>query len=132
MKKNATFGAIFVIAGVLIALTPRYILPTCEYGKASHALSSCSYMGRAEMVLGFIMVGAGIGAFFSKTGAALRAVMFPTLFVSLAVLFLPKVTGYCASPNMPCNYGTVPMLRLIGGISAIVAIMGFVLAREKK
>jgi hypothetical protein len=33
---------------------------------------------------------------------------------------------------MPCNYGTVPMLRLLGGIMLIFSAAGFFLAREKK
>ena len=132
MKKNAVFGFIFSLIGFLIILTPKYILPVCEYTRESHALSSCSYMGKAEMLFGFVMVGIALGSFFSKTNEALKWLMPPALFTAISVIALPTVTGYCASPHMPCNFGTVPLLRLIGGVAGILAIVGFVLAREKK
>ena len=131
MKKNGVFGFIFSLIGFLIILTPRYILPVCEYTRESHALSSCSYMGKAEMLFGFVMVGIALGSFFSKTNEALKWLMPPALFTAISVIALPTVTGYCASPHMPCNYGTVPMLRLLGGIAVIVSILGFFLSRDK-
>jgi hypothetical protein len=130
--KNRFFGAALFALAVLAILTPRYILPVCQYTRESHQISSCSYLEKAEMAAGFIALGIAVGAFFSKTADALRWLMFSASFAAVSILALPQATGYCASPRMPCNYGTVPMLRLLGGIMLIFSAAGFFLAREKK
>ncbi len=130
--KNRGFGAAFFFLGLLVLLAPRYILPVCEYSIPGHGVSTCSYMGRAEWIIGFIAMGLAIGVFFSKSADALRWLSFGFVFVSAAVLGAPAVIGYCASPRMPCHYGTVPLLRLLGGIMLLASMAGLFAAREKK
>lgn len=132
MKKNRILGLVLFLLGALVILSPRYILPVCEFTKSGHQLSSCSYMARAEMTLGFLIASVSVAAFISKSAEALRWLMFIAFFISVAVLALPHILGYCASPQMPCNYGTVPMLRLLGGLILIISIIGFFSARERK
>lgn len=128
--KNKVFGSVFLILGALVFLTPRYILPVCElYGKARMA---CSYTGEAELFMGLIMVSIAVGAFFSKVPEALRWLMFVAFFAGLSVILIPEVLGYCPSPRMPCHYGTVPMLRLLGGLSVIGSAVGFVISRGQR
>jgi hypothetical protein len=128
--KSRIFGSALLIFGLLITLTPRYILPVCEfYGKPKMA---CSYMARAELFMGLIILSIAIGAFLSKTPDALRWLMFTALFAGASVIVIPEVLGYCPSPQMPCHYGTVPLLRLLGGLTVITAAVGFVISKPRK
>ena len=121
--KNKIFGILLSILGILVAITPRYILPVCELtGKQKMA---CSYTGAAEMFIGVVLISVSIGIFFSNSKEALRWLMFVAFFDGLSVILLPSALGYCANPNMPCNYGTIPMLRLWGAAIVIISILGF-------
>jgi hypothetical protein len=118
---------VFFVLGALVSLTPRYILPVCEfYGKQRMA---CSYTGEAELFVGLIMVSISLAAFLSKVKETLKWLMFVAFFAGLSVILIPEVLGYCPSPNMPCHYGTVPLLRLLGGLSVLGSLAGLVMSR---
>lgn len=124
--KNKIFGILFSVLGILVAITPRYILPVCELtGKQKMA---CSYTGAAEIFIGAILISVSIGIFFSNSKEAFKWLMFVAFFDGLSVILLPSALGYCANPNMPCHYGTVPMLRLWGTAIIIISIFGFTIS----
>ncbi|MBI4823300.1 MAG: DUF4418 family protein [Nitrospirae bacterium] len=128
--KNRVFGTVLFIVGGSVLLTPKYILPVCEFtGKSRMA---CTYMGVSEMFLGGIILSIAIGVFFSKSTETLRWLMFVSFISALSVILIPEAIGYCKSPSMPCNYGTVPMLRLLGGILAIISSVGVVFGSSRK
>jgi len=126
MTRNRIAGAAVFALGLLLSLTPRYILPVCEF--AGKSPMNCGYMGRAEIFMGTIVVSIGAGAFFSKGAEALRWLMLVGLVAGAASILLPQVLGYCPSSQMPCHYGTVPMLRLLGGALIITSASGLALA----
>ncbi len=122
--KHRVFGIVLFILAVLVLLTPRYILPVCEFtGKQRMA---CSYMGFAEMFVGLIALSTAMGVFVSKTAEALGLLMLVSGVSGVSVIFMPRVLGYCKNPDMPCNYGTVPMLGLLGGLLILVSIAGII------
>jgi hypothetical protein len=127
--KNKLVGSIVLALGLLVALTPRYILPVCEW--AGKNPMNCGYMGRAEILIGLIVISIAVGTFFSKGAEALRWLMLVGLVTGVAVVFVPQVLGYCPSSQMPCHYSTVPMLRLLGGLLAITSAAGIVIARPR-
>jgi hypothetical protein len=121
------------ISGLLLILVPRFILPVCEY--EGYPAMHCSDTARAEYVAGALLMAAGIGAFLLKSirtaviGAAVSIILYIIAFL------LPDTYGYCHSSRMPCNYGTVPGIRFISGISGIimvVAIISIVRSTRKK
>jgi hypothetical protein len=90
---------------------------------------ACSYTGEAELFVGLIMVSISLAAFLSKVKETLKWLMFVAFFAGLSVILIPEVLGYCPSPNMPCHYGTVPLLRLLGGLSVLGSLAGLVMSR---
>jgi hypothetical protein len=122
------FGPLVFVFGLLVALTPRFILPVCEYYGKSRMV--CSYTGRAEMVIGAFAVALAAAVFLAKTAEALKWLLYAVFFVGLSVFFVPSVIGYCPSSQMPCNYGTVPMLRFLGVLMATTSAVGFLMARK--
>ncbi len=129
---NWKFGTILFLLGLLIVVTPRYIFPVCEY--QGYNPMRCSHTGIAEMFTGFIVMASSAGMFFSRSSEALRWLSFTIFASGLAVLWIPEAIGYCRSSSMPCNYGTVPVLRLISGLIILLSLAGFFLSlkREKK
>ncbi len=120
------FGPVIAVLGLITALTPLYILPVCEFqGKSRMA---CTYTGKAEVFLGIILISLGIAVYFSK--ASIRWLMFPVLITGASVIVMPSIIGYCPNVQMPCHYGTVPLLRLLGGFTALAAIAGFIISKD--
>lgn len=72
----------------------------------------------------------GLGLALSLAAESLRWMMLVAFAAGLSVVFVPHALGYCPSSQMPCNYGTVPMLRFLGGMTVLVAIVGIVLSRR--
>ncbi len=128
--KNKVIGSIVFALGLLVALTPRYILPVCEWAGKKSGMN-CGYMGRAEILIGLIVISIAIGTFLSKGAEALRWLMLVGLVTGVAVVLVPQVLGYCPSSQMPCHYGAVPMLRLLGGLLAITSAAGIVIAKPR-
>lgn len=127
---NRKFGVILFLTGLLVVLTPRYILPVCEY--QGYKEMACSHTGKSEMFMGFIVMAASIGTFFSKTPDTLRWSAFTTLASGISVIVIPEAIGYCHSSGMPCNYGTIPVLRLIGGLIILTSLTAFLFSLKRK
>lgn len=131
MKTLITVTAL--MSGILLILVPRFILPVCEY--EGYPAMHCSDTARAEYVMGALLLVVGIGVFLLKsTRTAIIGAMVSIILYIVAFL-LPDKYGYCKSSRMPCNYGTVPGIRLIviiGGIIMVVAIVSLVRSTRKK
>jgi len=115
--------------GLLVVLTPRYILPVCEF--KGFARMYCSDAAHWEAWIGGAVVMMAIGLSFS--GKKILRVMFSLLIAGAGVLVVavPQVTKFCKSPTMPCNYGSIPALRLLGiGIVVLGLIAARVLSKE--
>ena len=129
MNKLVAFSSL--ACGLLLILIPRFILPTCEYEGYPHM--HCSDTARAEYITGALLVLTGCGTPFLKTetttmlGALAAGILFAVAY------WLPDMTGYCQSPRMPCNYGTVPGLRFVAVAGfMIVAVAVASLARSRR
>jgi hypothetical protein len=126
MKKLVAFTAL--ISGILFIISPRYILPACEY--AGFSRMHCSDTAQAEQVIGALLIAvSGMTFLFKFTsmpliGAILSAIMFGVSF------WLPDKFGYCLSPRMPCHYGMVPAVRFLSVIG-ILTMTGVVFSIAK-
>lgn len=123
---NWKFGIMLLLTGLLVVLTPRFILPTCEYQGFSKM--ACSDTGTAEMFIGVMIMASSGGLFFSKSRENLRWLSFSALVGGVSVVWIPEAIGYCHSGRMPCNYGTVPVLRLLGVLIILLTLAGFSLS----
>lgn len=131
MKKLV--GLTALIGGLLLVVTPRYILPACEY--EGFARMHCSDTARAEIVAGALLMAVGVMTLVIKWKRAALAGAGAALALFAAAYVLPDKFGYCMSSRMPCNYGMVPGVRFIavvGGIIAIIALTGAIKQLGKK
>ena len=120
---NWKFGIILFLLGLLVLLTPRYIFPTCEY--QGFTRMACTYTGTAEMFIGAIVMSAAVGIILSKNQETLRWSCLTILAAGVSAILVPEAIGYCHSSEHPCNYGTVPVLRLIGVLIVLLSLTGF-------
>ncbi len=118
------FGVIDSLIGVLIVIIPRYVFPSCEYIRQVSSPMKCSYTRRAELAIGIVITIGGITMFFSKSREAVRAVSIILIGLGLMTILIPSyLIGVCASPEMPCHYGMLPSLNLLGGLLIIMSLI---------
>lgn len=117
-----TIGIVLFLMGLMVVLLPRYILPVCEYQGFSRM--ACSSTSVSEMFMGLIVMVSSLGIFFSKSAETLRWLALILIASGTSVLLIPEVIGYCHSSSMPCNYGTIPVLRLTGVLIILVSLGG--------
>jgi hypothetical protein len=129
---HRAIGIILFLTGLVVLLLPRYILPVCEYH--GYSPMACSHTGTAEMFLGLIVMAAATGIILSMNIEVLRWSSFTVVATGVSMLLIPTAIGFCHSTDMPCNYGTIPAVRLAGTCILIVSFTGFFLSlrREKK
>lgn len=122
-------GIVLFLMGLMVVLVPRYILPVCEY--QGYSKMACSYTALSEMFMGITVMVSSLGIFFSKSGESQRWLALTLITSGTSVLLIPVVIGYCHSSNMPCNYGTIPVLRLAGILIILVSLGGFLVSFKK-
>lgn len=127
MKKIIATGSF--ILGILVILTPVFILRVCEYH--GYQRMACSYTGLAEVFSGIMIIVISAGFIFSRTSDSFKWLSIVLFVAGLSVIFIPDVLGYCHSSRMPCNYGTVPALRLEGIVVAGLALSGIISSLKK-
>jgi hypothetical protein len=86
---------------------------------------ACSDTALSEMFMGLIVMVSSLGIFFSKSVETLRWLALTLIASGTSMLLIPEVIGYCHSSSMPCNYGTIPVLRLTGVLVTLVSFGGF-------
>ena len=103
MKKLA--GITMILAGLLLVIVPRYILPACEFEGFSRM--HCSDTAQAELVTGILLALAGIGTLVLKSRgigrrcdpAAWRSPLlplcFPTNSDTATAARCPAITEWC-------------------------------------
>jgi len=122
MRRTAGIAAL--IGGLLLLLVPRFILPVCEF--KGYQPMHCSDTARAELYAGLVLAAAGIAVLLLRRPGLALAALATAIVASVAALAFPEIYGYCKSPKMPCNYGTVPAIRLIALITAVTALIAAV------
>jgi hypothetical protein len=127
---NRIVGVMFFLMGLMVLLVPRFILPVCEY--RGYNPMACSHTALAEMFMGIMVMAAATGLFFSRSSEGLRWLSFTILASGVSVIWIPEAIGYCHSGLMPCNYGTVPVLRMLGVLIVLLSLTGFLLSFRKE
>ncbi|MHB1390425.1 MAG: DUF4418 family protein [Thermoleophilia bacterium] len=129
MKKSSQIatGAGIAALGVLVAITPRYIFPVCEYFGVRMEVGSgsvpmgCYYTSRGALLAGFLILLIGITITMAKP-AAMQSLALVLAGAGLAVIAIPTfLLPICHNPDMHCNHGTQPMLIVLGLLTMMMA-----------
>lgn len=129
MKKLDVFGLITAAVGLLIIVTPNWILPVCqgllELADGKHVPMRCFWTARAEMVMGGLVLLSGLLLAFVGSVEGRRRLNHMVAFLGLAVILIPLyIIPTCMNPDMACNVGTKPALLLLGGITLALGLYG--------
>jgi len=92
----------------------------------------CFWTARAEMLIGALVLIAGIFVAFAKTEEARKRLNNQIIFLGLATILTPLfIIPTCMNPDMSCNIGTKPALIILGVVVTGLGLYGSFLPRPK-
>ncbi len=115
-------GALLVLLGIIIILTPWIIFPVCEM-EGSYVVTAagaklpmtCGWAARAEAGVGGLIVLAGGLLIFRSTPETRQTIgIFSIAMGVLVVLFPTVLIGMCKVVTHPCRLTTLPALEILG------------------
>jgi drug/metabolite transporter (DMT)-like permease len=123
-------GALLVILGILVILTPWVLFPVCEmeglYLKTAAGTQmpmKCGWTARAETGMGALIMVAGGLLIARGTPDTRQAVgVFSVATGILVILFPTILIGMCAMAEHPCRQLTLPALEILGVIVIITGV----------
>lgn len=123
-------GAGVIALGALVAITPRYIFPVCEYygvrmdmGMGKSLPMSCYYTDRASLLIGIIIAVIGIAIIIASRPETLRPLALVLAGAGAATILVPTwLFPVCHNADMHCNQGAKPSLIVLGVISMMTAV----------
>jgi len=127
-KTVNVYGALLVLLGIIIILTPWIIFPVCEM-EGSYVVTAagaklpmtCGWTARAETGIGALIVIAGGLLIARSTRETRQAVgIFTIAMGALVILFPTLLIGMCKVATHPCRMTTLPALEILGVIVIIV------------
>jgi drug/metabolite transporter (DMT)-like permease len=130
-------GALLVLLGIVIILTPWIIFPVCEiHGDYLIAQSgmkvpmTCGWTARAESGIGALIVLAGGLLIARSTPETKQAVGIFSIALGALVILTPTVIiGMCKMAEHPCRVLTLPALELLGIV--VILIGGYLLWKRE-
>lgn len=119
--------AVLIVLGIVIAVGPYTLYPICDV--SMHG--GCYDTGIAEVVLGIILVLAGVASLFMQDIRRRRLLWIVLIAVPvLSILFVTSITGTCGMSTMACNKTGEPGIVAVGVITAIVAVFDLLLLQN--
>jgi hypothetical protein len=130
-KITQGIGALLVLLGIIIILTPWIIFPVCEMHGMYMVLQSgvkmpmpCGWTARAETGVGALIAVAGGLLIARRTPETKQAVGVFSIAAGVLVILLPTVLiGMCRLADHPCRQLTLPALEILG--AAVIIIGGY-------
>jgi len=118
MKNRLLSGIAVAVFGLLTALVPVCIFPTCakliETAGGGTVPMKCFWSGRAEIGIGFLILCGGILLIVFKSPLTRIGVSCMTALTGVLGLLVPALLiGGCEMPTMACRMTTFPSLYIL-------------------
>jgi hypothetical protein len=118
MKNRLLSGIAVAVLGLLIALVPVYIFPTCskliETTAGGTVPMKCFWSGRAEIGIGLLILCGGVLLAFFKSPFTRIGISLMTALAGVLGLLVPNLLiGGCGMPTMACRMSTFPALIVL-------------------
>jgi drug/metabolite transporter (DMT)-like permease len=130
-------GALLVILGIVVILTPWVIFPVCEMhgiymdmGMGMKSIMTCGWTARAESGIGALIVVAGALLIARSTPETRQAVGVFSIALGALVVLIPTVLiGMCKVAEHPCRVLTLPALEILGII--VILVGGYLVMKRE-
>jgi hypothetical protein len=118
MKNRLLSGIAVAVLGLLIALVPVCIFPTCsraiETAAGGTVPMKCFWSGRAEIGIGLLILCGGVLLAVFRSPLARIGISVMTALTGVLALLVPTLLiGGCEMPTMPCRMATFPALDVL-------------------
>ncbi len=128
-RRPSPLGLSIALLGLIVVLTPNVLLPVCEglleLASGKRVPMRCFWTGRAEMVMGGLILVAGLTMALIHSDEGRRRLSHQVAFRGLAPVLIPLyIIPTCDHPDMACNVGTKPALLLLGAFTLALGLWG--------
>lgn len=131
MKKNSIYGYIFIVIGIILALIPDVIAPTCPKMETGMFMK-CHWMGKAVLGSGILVILFGIIYTIAKKRTSRLVVSICNFCLSLYICAVPSfLIGGCMKPEMPCRAKTIPAVYFVTIVYLVVSVIAIFANRGK-
>ncbi len=129
MKTTNKLGWGIALSGLLVAITPTWLLPVCQglmqLANGKTTPMRCHYTASAELVIGGLAAIIGLMLVFVKEIETYKRLSNLVIVLGAAIVLTPiYILPTCAHPDMACNIGTKPALLLLGGLTILFGLIG--------
>ncbi len=124
IKTRKVFAVTFIVAGILLTLLPFKLAPVCTRPKPDGSPMICYYVGKIEIILGYVLACLGALMFLLQK-KVFQIILSLTVFIDafLGIAFPLFIIGGCPGKLMECNIRGYPALYLLNGIAGLMAII---------
>lgn len=129
-KMWRVFAAVGLVLGGLISLTPFKLAPVCNHlltlAKGSKVHMACYWTGRAEVIMGLLVIAASLLILLAKSDGGKKALGIMLGILGVAIIIIPTKQlglGICANSHMACHT-TAKFLYIWAAGLIILGIVG--------
>ncbi|HWQ41246.1 MAG TPA: DUF4418 family protein [Desulfosporosinus sp.] len=128
MKNRLLPGMVIAALGLLIALIPVCIFPTCtkliETAAGGTVPMKCFWSGRAEIGIGLLILCGGVLIALSRSPFTRIGISLMTALTGILGILVPTLLiGGCEMDMMPCRMTTFPSLTILGGLTVAASLL---------
>ena len=121
-----------------MAVVPRYVFPICEAGQLSpfgsyDPVMRCYWFAKAGFLLAALVIVTG-SVMILRPVAGVRfacGIVLGALGAGVILVSLNAFIGSICSSSHPCQLGTKPAARLLGGVIAAVGLLSLLLSARR-
>lgn len=127
MTRSLIPGIILLLAGLVLAVLPFYLLPVCSDTVTTifgdQMPMKCHWTARAVLGVGILIAAGGLSFCLSGHARTRAGIAWMTALSGLLAVAIPvRLIGVCPSEAMPCRMGTYPGVIVAGALVFAVGL----------
>ncbi|MBS7576717.1 MULTISPECIES: DUF4418 family protein [unclassified Enterococcus] len=129
--RRKIISILIILIGLLVAIGPQFIFPVCKV--TSEMVMRCHYTAMMSIGLGIALAIIAILIFLGKSVPYIKALYLTAGIFGALIIATPTILiGVCDSPMMHCHTMTRPILILLGVLTIVLSLIGYLYARIER